>query len=174
MFDLGYVKSLKDDDTWQDQGKGFDFVGSARFFDQVSESLQAVLASRPTVNADVLKTTGTERQLGTAPNLRVSRALVYSSVSGTGKTVAMLQQKSQLQHANGCKIHFAFLGFNCCLASRMVLVKLPQKRILARRLAASTTISINNPTEVTKAPLAEVYKGCKLPNASDSKQILVE
>ena len=39
--------------------------------------------------------------LGRADDIKESRALVYSSVSGTGKTVSMLRLKEKIQELNG-------------------------------------------------------------------------
>ena len=65
-FDLEHLKSIKVDGSWDDCAKGFNFVGRTAFTSRVKESLQWLKVEGPT-------------------DVKDARALVYSSVSGSGK-----------------------------------------------------------------------------------------
>ncbi len=106
---------------------------------------------------------GPSKVLSAAPSKKRAKALVYSSVSGTGKTVSMLELK-RLLHKENRRIAVAYLGFNCCLG----LLKEEKdhmkassdftegaREVLARRLAGSTIISLRNPGEVSRLPKGE-------------------
>ena len=114
-------------------------------------------------------------------------ALVYSSVSGSGKTVSMLELKSKLElpaHAKSGSVVVAYLGFNSgleLLEEEMEHIEksynheLRATQVLARRLAAATIISINNHAAVTSLPRNDqVYKGYEIPSVEDSKALLLE
>lgn len=116
------------------------------------------------------------------PDVKTATAFVYSSVSGTGKTVSMLVLKEKLKDDKKRTIVVAYLGFNSCLklteAERWHIIQFGTfgaEQVLARRLAASTIISKLNPSVVTILPKAErVYKDFVIPNVEYSKKILLE
>lgn len=114
-----------------------------------------------------------------------AKALVYSSVSGTGKTVSMLELKRLLRKDNQ-QVVVAYLGFNCCLGllqeEKDYLRKKPgpswfierAREVLARRLVASTIISLHNPDKISELPLGDkIYKGYSIPTVEESKQLLL-
>ena len=107
---------------------------------------------------------------------------MYSSVSGTGKTVSMLQLKSKLKEVNEVPVIVAYLGFNTELQLSDVesqYIKTHEqtgaKEVLARRLAAATIISSRNPDVVTKLPkYSTVYEGFEIPSVETSKGLIVK
>ena len=73
---------------WFDVPKGFDFVGRKQFFKTIIDKIICL-----NNNDEYLKT-------WTKPV-----ALVYSSVSGTGKTVALLELKQKLKNEEKMALH---------------------------------------------------------------------
>ena len=212
-FDIFHLKGVLVDESWQDQERGFTFKGRNRFVENVESYLCGHLTSPPsspetlaipsqatTTEADaLLDGTGVlvefnsvltpddvpRKTLSEAPAKKRAKALVYSSVSGTGKTVSMLELKRLLSKEDNDRcVVVSYLGFNCCLG--LLKEELDHmlsnanfvdgaKEVLARRLAASTIISLNNPNEVSSLPLGEnVYKGYVIPNVAESKQLLLD
>jgi hypothetical protein len=151
-LDLAHLKTIKVDDDWDDCGCGLEFTGRTDFVSKVKDQLES---------------------LRTAPrNTKVSVALVYSSVSGSGKTVSMLQLKSKLKVVNQVPVVVAYLGFNVNLQLSGFERKFIKDNdlngaegVLARRLAAATIISMVNPEVVTKLPeYKTVYDGYGIPS----------
>ena len=163
-FDLKHLKSIKVDGSWVDCAKGFNFVGRIAFTSQVKENLQWLKVEGPT-------------------DVKDARALVYSSVSGSGKTVSMLHLKSSLRESlPGMRVIVAYLGFNVRLmlddVELMYLDKYPKtgvQEVLARRLAAATIISHENPQEVYKLPkYRKVFPGHQIPSVEESMSLILE
>ena len=105
-------------------------MGRIAFTSWVKESLQCLKVKGPT-------------------DVKDARALVYSSVSGSGKTVSMLHLKTSLwESLPAMQVIVAYLGFNVSLMLDDVelayLDKNPKtglQQVLARRLAAAMLIS---------------------------------
>ena len=141
-------------------------MGRIAFTSQVKENLQWLKVEGPT-------------------DVKYARALVYSSVSGSGKTVSMLHLKSSLRESlPGMRVIVAYLGFNVSLVLSMEeidYIKLYHSeingamRVLARRLAAATIISHENPQEVYKLPkYRKVFHGHQIPSVEESMSLILE
>ena len=163
-FDLKHLKSIKVDGSWDDCAKGFNFVGRIAFTSRVKESLQWLKVKGPT-------------------DVKDARALVYSSVSGSGKTVSMLHLKNSLRESlPHMRVIVAYLGFNVSLmlddVELMYLDKNPKtgvQEVLARRLAAATVISLENPDNVYKLPkYCKVFDGHQMPSVKESMLLILE
>ena len=105
-FSLEYLNQIRannsDENMWFKVPTGFDFVGRKHFFETVIDKTVFL---------------NNEYDYKTWPK---PVALVYSSVSGTGKTVALLELKEKLKHEEkiqntNVKVVLAFLGFGSCL-----------------------------------------------------------
>ena len=173
-FSLDYLDQIRannsDETMWFDVPTGFDFVGRNQFF-------KTVIDKTICLNNEVYKT------------WLKPQALVYSSVSGTGKTVALLELKEKLKNEEkiqnmNVKVVLAFLGFNSCLQlvekeEEHILETSPPSyetrasQVLARRLAASTIISMNNPDEISRLPHQNMYDRYDIPSVAQSKKLLV-
>lgn len=114
---------------------------------------------------------------------KVAFALVYSSVSGSGKTVSMLQLKNTLPNKIYRRpVTVAYLGFNTQLKlgneeKRHILFHQEPgaEEVLARRLAASVIISDCNPNTVTSLPMYDnLYKSYGIPPVDESMALLIE
>ena len=165
-FDLKHLKSIKVDGSWVDCAKGFNFVGRIAFTSRVKESLQWLKVKGPT-------------------DVKDARALVYSSVSGSGKTVSMLHLKSSLRESlPRMRVIVAYLGFNVSLflntEEREYIdekkdVLTGAEEVLARRLAAATIISHENPDNVYKLPeYDKVFDGHQIPSVKESMSLILE
>ena len=164
-FDLEHLKSIKVDGSWVDCAKGFNFVGRIALTSQVKETLQW------------LKVKGTTY-------IKSKRALVYSSVSGSGKTVSMLHLKTSLRDLPDMQVIVAYLGFDARLRLKKEEreyidekkdVLTGAEEVLARRLAAATIISHENPQEVYKLPdYEQVYHGYQIPSVKESMSLILE
>ena len=158
VFDESHVLSQTKDDTWRDVGRQMQFVGRVDFANGVSAAIDALNKKAP---LDTKSTT----------------ALVYSSVSGTGKTVSFLALKDDKQ-----KVTVAYLGFNTeltlCGDEKLHIIARGEEgaaEVLARRLAAATIISLKNPEAVTALPTYDnVYKGYTIPTVDESKALLLK
>ena len=169
-FDLEHIQSIQPDGSWVDCRKGLEFMGRNQFVEEVKNVLGGKLLSPP-AKTDIKKAT----------------ALVYSSVSGSGKTVSMLELKSKLpKEVNNVPVVVAYLGF--CTGLELLheeeqYIRDEQEQgagvkgageVLARRLAAATIISMNNPNITTSLPGSEkVYKGYRIPKVEESKALLL-
>jgi hypothetical protein len=161
MLDLAHLESIKVDDSWDDCGRDLVFTGRTDFVSKVNEQLV---------------------RLRTAPvDKKESVALVYSSVSGSGKTISMLELKSRLKEVTPDPIVVAYLGFNTNLElsgfeKEFITNKFEgAERVLARRLAAATIISMVNPEVVAKLPhYKTVYNGYGIPTVDESKQLILD
>ena len=164
-FDLEHLKSIKVDGS-VDCSRGFNFIGRIAFTSQVKESLQWLKVKGPT-------------------DVKGARALVYSSVSGSGKTVSMLHLKTSLRESlPDMRVIVACLGFNGHLylnTEEIDFISLCHDeingamRVLARRLAAATIISHENPQEVYKLPhYKEVYDKYQIPSVAKSMSLILE
>ena len=137
-------------------------MGRIAFTSWVKESLQWLKVKGPTDVKDV-------------------HALVYSSVSRSGKTVSMLHLKSSLQESlPRMRVIVAYLGFNVSLflntEEREYIdekkdVLIGAEEVLARRLAVATIISHENPQEVYKLP---VFDGHQIPSVKESMSLILE
>jgi hypothetical protein len=114
--------------------------------------------------------------------VKSGKALVYSSVSGTGKTVSMLQLKDKLPKVlKGAPVVVAYLGFNVALSlDREEEEHISNYRdkgardVLARRLAGATIISMVNPDSISDLPTyRSVYDGYEIPSAKKSIEMLL-
>lgn len=121
----------------------------------------------------------------TPGDLKHSFSIVYSTVSGTGKTVSMLQLKEHLRgdsYFESTVIIVAYLGFNDLLQltdgeRRLIRNEKVEgaRKVLARRLVASAIISHNNTEAITQLPTAEdVYDSYVIPSVETSKQLLID
>ena len=163
-FDLKHLNCIKVDGSCDDCAKGFNFVGRIAFTSRVKESLQWLKVKGPT-------------------DVKDARALIYSSVSGSGKTVSMLHLKSSLQESfPRMRVIVAYLGFNVSLmlddVELMYLDKNPKtgvQEVLARCLAAATVISLENPDNVYKLPkYCKVFDGHQMPSVKESMLLILE
>jgi hypothetical protein len=121
----------------------------------------------------------------TAPpsDVKSATAWVYSSVSGTGKTVSMLELKNTLKgHLPGTNTIVSYLGFNCQLdltdeESLLMDVRgvVGAKRVLARRLLGATVMSHNNrDKKATLIPGRDlVYGKRSIPSEGECRDMLV-
>ena len=141
---------------------GFDFVGRKQFFETIVDKTICL-------NNEHYKTWSKPK------------AFVYSSVSGTGKTVSLLELKEKFKNEEkiqnmNVKVVLAYLGFTSGLqlVDKEVEYMLSEtfslgefvaaSRLLARRLAASTIISMNNPDEISRLPHQSMYYGYDIPS----------
>mmetsp|Transcript_9442 Transcript_9442/g.23597 ORF Transcript_9442/g.23597 Transcript_9442/m.23597 type:complete len:860 (-) Transcript_9442:234-2813(-) len=180
----GKQAQLKEIDN-QEIGKG-----------QIIESSQSRMLmdaeAKTTVSGDIPELT----RAISAPipgTIQTSFSLVYSSVSGTGKTVSMLRLKQKLLdprqiddgdgsiigNASPAVTVVAYLGFNSGLHLTNYEIEFAlgrpngAERVLARRLVASTIISHNNPEQITTLPPADkVYENKEIPEVSESIELL--
>ena len=141
-------------------------MGRIAFTSQVKESLQWLKVKGPI-------------------DVKDARALVYSSVSGRGKTVSMLHLKTSLwESLPGMRVIVAYLGFNVSLFLNMEEceyidekkdVLIGAEEVLAHRLAAATIISHENPQEVYKLPrYGKVFDGHQIPSVMESMSLILE
>ena len=139
-------------------------MGCIAFTSRVKESLQWLKLKGPS-------------------NVKDARALVYSSVSGSGKTVSMLHLKTSLRETlPHMRVIVAYLGFNANLMlddeELTYLDKNPKtgvQEVLARRLAAATVISLENPNIVYKLPQYDkVFDGHQIPSVKESMSLILE
>lgn len=180
IFSLEHLRGIVADGTWVDCGKNFEFKGRDAFLAAVKRSLGRNLQSPPTSSVVPPPSTSSSN-IEPQSDIKVSTALVYSSVSGTGKTVSMLQLKSSVKEVNGIKVIVAYLGFNTGLhVNKVEKEHIKQNgtegaaEVLCRRLAAATIISDCNPDVVMQLPeYSTVYKGIEIPSVDTSKELLL-
>jgi hypothetical protein len=161
-FDQNHLNSVRDMTTWTDCGKGMTFIGRSAFTKEVQGVIKRIAKRKP------------DKQLAIA--------LVYSCVSGSGKTVSFLRLKETLLEESGKKPIVAYLGFNTNLMLSIeeedhITLKGQggAREVLARRLVAAAVISMNNPEAVTSLPAyKEVYEGRVIPTVKKSKELLLQ
>jgi hypothetical protein len=162
-FNLQHLLKVKKYKSWVDCGEGLVFTGRKAFVTSVRTSVESLLDSPP-------------------EDSKSGVALVYSSVSRTGKTVSMLQLKAKLPKDIKGPVVVAYLGFNVDLdlnyGEKDHILRYRNKGVedvLARRLAGATIISMENPDSITDLPSSEyVYNGYEIPPASKSIEILLD
>lgn len=165
---LDAVLKIKDDETtndWDDVAKKMKFCGRHSLTGEVKKFI--------------------EHLNGRVPEQKKEKCLVYSSVSGSGKTISFLQLKETLKPfalEKKIQIVVAYLGFN----TRLALNHREQEHIhknlvtgvadvLARRLVVSTIISMNNPGIVAKLPWrSDAYDRFTIPSQEESKKLLMD
>ncbi|CAE7640067.1 unnamed protein product, partial [Symbiodinium microadriaticum] len=162
---IGRLDSIGKKELQTDESKGIKFQGRSSFFAKdgaVAELAKQLCDKRPA-------------------NKKESVALVYSSVSGSGKTVSMLELKRSLAEGLG-DVVVAYLGFNTDLMlhdneRRHIEQHAGRgaKEVLARRLLGSVIISNNNPDVITNTcSYAAAYGDTVIPSVEQSKQKLIE
>ena len=149
----------------RDESHDMQFLGRKSFFEgDICEFIRSLMASRPT-------------------DTKSATALVYSSVSGSGKTVSMLRLKEKLPSSfPGVNVVVAYLGFNCALQLHEEEGDHIQIRgdrgvmeVLARRLMGSVIISNKNKDVITKVcDYGDAYQGRVFPTVQQCKAQLIE
>ena len=119
-FDLTHLLNIKPtpERPWTDYGYNMEFVGRNTFFRTVRHILEAMPTPGNTPEQNSEDRDGKRQKIdgvSAAANLlppfpgtdaKTALSLVYSSVSGTGKTAAMLNLKKFIYHRT-CSLHFS-------------------------------------------------------------------
>ena len=190
-FDLRHVLGIKLENKnceWTDWAYKIPFVGRNAFFKEVQQKLNTIT---PMKGKETRKADDEEQgEIDTSVEVedaeltkKESFAIVYSSVQGTGKTVSMLRLKEHLQETPpDLHLVVSYLGFgsNLPLTEGETFVihtegSIGARKVLARRLVASTIISHNNNNAITHLPHSkDVYELYDIPSVQNSLEMLLQ
>lgn len=108
-FSLEHLQSITCDNSWVDYGMNLKFTGRSAFARSVEDFLQKNLTSPP--GSPEIPSESSSETTHTR-TVKVAATLVYSSVSGSRKTVSMLQLKFKLKKVEEVPVIVLYLGFN--------------------------------------------------------------